>query len=68
MLGVVAGLQWLSVIFGGAARPVPRPELTPLARGLGIGGVAIVILLGLFPQVAYPLIIGVISGLQALFA
>ena len=68
VLGVVAGLQWLSVIFGGAARPVPRPELTPLARGLGIGGVAIVILLGLFPQVAYPLIIGVISGLQALFA
>jgi len=68
VLGVVAGLQWLSVIFGGGARTEPRPELTPLARSLGIGGVAIVILLGLFPQVAYPLIIGVISGLQALFA
>lgn len=68
VLGVIAGLQWLSVIFAGTAGRVQRLELTPMARGLAIGGVVIVVLLGLFPQVAYPLIIGVISGLQALFA
>jgi formate hydrogenlyase subunit 3/multisubunit Na+/H+ antiporter MnhD subunit len=65
--GVIAGLQWLSVIFAGAAGQEQRLELTPLARGMGIGGVVIVVLLGLFPQAVYPLIIGVISGLQGLF-
>jgi hypothetical protein len=35
---------------------------------MGFGGVFLVVGLGLFPQAVYPLIIGVISGLQALFA
>jgi len=68
VLGVAAGLQWVSVMFSGTADRGQPVELTPLARGMGIGGVIIVIVLGLFPQAVYPLIIGVISGLQALFA
>ncbi|MCJ7511933.1 MAG: hypothetical protein MUO23_03055, partial [Anaerolineales bacterium] len=68
VLGVVAGIQWLAVMFAGGAARQPGPQLTTIARGLAVGGVVIVLLLGLFPQLVYPLIIGVISGLQALFA
>ncbi len=67
VVGVVAGMQWLAVVFGGGSRPSPG-RMSGEGRVLVIGGIVLILLLGVFPQLVYPLIIGVISGLQGLFA
>jgi formate hydrogenlyase subunit 3/multisubunit Na+/H+ antiporter MnhD subunit len=63
----VLGIRWATILFGkGDGGEYVR--LTNTSKGFLIGGILILILLGLFPQIVFPWIEDVATGLANLFS